>query len=788
MDEKSLEMLEFPKIREVLAEFTSFDISSEMALALKPSIDPERVSLLLTQSAEARDLTTSHPNFSTGRVIDIRENIMMATKEKILDALALVRIQETIASMNRLRASFSKISNEYPSLASIANRIVPLADLEDEIGRCIDKTGDVLDAASPDLANLRQQVRVLHRQLLNRMEMIVKTLGAQNLLQDSIITERSGRYVIPVKAELQHEVRGIIHDISNTGATVFIEPLTVVEVGNDLRQAVLEEEREIQRILSELSSEVGANSEEILQNLMLYAEIDLAMAKAQYAQSMKAVEPSISIGERGTGTLKLVKARHPLLKEKAVPLSVEIGKDFSTLIITGPNTGGKTVALKTIGLLVLMAQSGIPVPASEDSCVPVFDNVFADIGDEQSIEQTLSTFSWHMSNIVRIMDASTSKSLILLDELGGSTDPMEGAALARAILLHFHNTRASSVATTHYSELKVFAHSMDGMQNASLEFDPVTLTPTYRMMLGIPGGSNALAIASQIGLSSEIIESAKTMLSKGAQEIEDLLADLMVEKQEARMLSEELEREKQNIEKIRNEAGIQLKEIQDQRTHVLQAVKERITREAAQLHRQIRQVESELKKTKAKASVESARKELDTIREALAGPDWQVETAPLQTDSDDAETDFIDVGDTVRVIDTSFKGTVISRSEKGDVLEVRVGRMKIKVSYWDVQKMEALDEKPVMRSFIIEEAPEKKRRSIELDLRGKRADEVEPELDSYLNDVSIAGFHEVRIIHGYGTGTVRQIVRDMLASYPLVKSFRFGKWDEGGDGVTIVKL
>ncbi|MCD5413116.1 MAG: endonuclease MutS2, partial [Dehalococcoidia bacterium] len=526
MDAKSLEMLEFPRVREILAGFTSFSASRDLAMSLQPSSDPELVTLLLTQSTEARRLLAANPGFSIGAAGDVREAAEMAARGKILEPQTLVDVQTTLAAARRLRSSLAKLASEFPSLWGIAERIVVLPRLEEDIARCIDPAGDLLDTASAQLADLRRRLREKRRQLLDRLDGIIKSAKGQRLVQEPLVTEREGRYVIPVRVELQKEMKGIVHDVSNTGATVFVEPWMTVDLGNEQRQLAIEEQREVERILAALSADVGANQAAISGDVALIAELDLALAKARYAEMARATEPLIVADITGDGSssqpgaLRLVAARHPLLKAKAVPLSVEIGNDFSTLIITGPNTGGKTVALKTIGLLTLMAQSGMPIPASEESCIPIFDNVFADIGDEQSIEQTLSTFSWHIGNMVRIIETSTRRSLVLLDELGTSTDPNEGAALARAILLHFQSKRTSVVATTHYSDLKVFAHTTPGMQNASLEFDPVTLAPTYHLTVGIPGGSNALAIASQLGLSSEIVASAREMLTRGTAEIE----------------------------------------------------------------------------------------------------------------------------------------------------------------------------------------------------------------------------------------------------------------------------
>ncbi|MDY6892433.1 MAG: endonuclease MutS2, partial [Chloroflexota bacterium] len=486
MDEKSLEMLEFPKAREILARFTSFSASQHLALNLRPSSDPALISQLLSQSAEARHLLSLEPDFSIGGSVDIRGDVEMATRGKVLDPQVLLTVEATLAIIRRVRAGIQKHSDEFPLLWSIAENIVELPHIEEEIKRSISPTGELLDSASTELAALRSQSKETNQQLLEHLEYIIHSPQAQRLLQDSFISEREGRYVIPIRIELRKEMKGIVHDVSNTGATAFVEPWSTVEMGNELRQLTIEEKREIERILTAISAEIWAYEAEISHNVELLAEIDLALAKARYAARVNATEPTIDLASRskpgkqspGAGALRLINARHPLLGDKAVPLTVELGNDYSILIITGPNTGGKTVALKTIGLLTLMTHAGIPIPAAAESCIPILDGVFADIGDEQSIEQTLSSFSWHMGNIVHILRSATERSLVLLDELGTSTNPGEGAALARAILLDFLARGNIAVATTHFSELKMFAHTTPGLRNASLDFDPVTLMPT----------------------------------------------------------------------------------------------------------------------------------------------------------------------------------------------------------------------------------------------------------------------------------------------------------------------
>jgi len=462
LDDKSLRILEFHRIREILAGFTSFSASRELAAGLRPVSDYAAISLSLKQPAEARRLLSLEPGFSIGGVADIRETARIAALGRVLEPAELLEVRCTLEAVRKLRSSLTRLSEELPLLWAIAGGTTALPGLEESINRCISPAAELLDSASPALAAIRHRLKELREHLLDRLHSIINSPRGQRIAQEPIVTEREGRYVIPIKIESRKEIKGIVHDISNSGATLFIEPWSTLPMGNELRELTLQERHEIDKILTGLSAKVAEYEAEISRNIALVAELDLALAKARFAGKFGASEPVvIPPGEKlaGGAGLRLVAARHPLLGERAVPMTLEIGQDFSILIITGPNTGGKTVALKTIGLLSLMAQAGIPIPASEESRLPVFDSIFADIGDEQSIEQTLSTFSWHIGNIVRIINSATENSLVLLDELGISTDPAEGSALARSILLHFLSLGTVTVATTHYSDLKAFART-----------------------------------------------------------------------------------------------------------------------------------------------------------------------------------------------------------------------------------------------------------------------------------------------------------------------------------------
>jgi DNA mismatch repair protein MutS2 len=785
MDEKSLEILEFPKIREILAGFTSFSASRELAFDLKPLHDYERISLLLRQTAEARQLLNLDRSFSIGSMLDVREKTKLAALEGVLEPASLLEIQQTLAALHELHRYLKSIASDFPLLWDIGKGIAELKQIEKDIGSCLGPDGEVLDTASTALSDIRQQLRETRGQIQERLETIVKSARGRRILQEDVITEREGRYVILVKTECRHEIKGIVHDISNTGATVFMEPTVTVGLGNAMRELVIEERREIERILQVLSAEVGAHHDDISQNIALAAELDLVLAKARYAKRIKATESIIIAPDNDkamknqNGYLKLVDARHPLLGDKAVPFSLELGRDFSVLVITGPNTGGKTVTLKTLGLLSLMAQAGMPIPASGESQIPLFDGIFADIGDEQSIEQTLSSFSWHMGNVVRIIRSATGKSLVLLDELGTSTDPAEGSALARAVLRYFLVRGTLAVATTHYSDLKAFAHATAELQNASLEFDPITLTPTYRLTVGTPGGSNAMATAARLGIPMEIINDARSMLSEGSQELEKLLGSLMAEKQTIESLQRELKADRDEYVRHSAELSSELQRIKAEERQALREARDAIVKETAGLHREIRQAMAELRKQKSQEGIERARQTLAEVRQKLDSEAWQ----PKAEEAEQLD-ESIKTGDTVQVKEVGLTATVLSISEESQEIEVQSGRSKMTLSLDSVAKIKPLDTNisPIKIQSAARRVP------MEFDLRGKRADEVEPALDSYLNDAAQSNLPEVRIIHGIATGTVRNIVREFLARHPLVKSFRAGERHEGGDGATVVRL
>jgi len=617
MDAKSLELLEFPKVRELIAGYTAFSPGHELALNIQPLTDRTRISLLLEQSAEARRLLDEDSAFDIGDISDIREPVRLTALGKVLEPLELLEVQQALSTSHRIRRGINRHATDLPRLWEVAGGITEIPEIEKEISRCLTPAGEILDSASTQLSSIRHRLKKVREQLYSRLEATLKSAKGRRIVQEPIITERDGRYVIPIKVENRKDIKGIVHDVSNTGATIFIEPWATLDMGNELRQLTSEEKYEIERILRDISLKLAARQEEIIRNINIIAELDLIVAKAKYARRYNAMEPVLGEVNDGVGVFKLINARHPLLGDKAVPLSVEIGSDFSILVITGPNMGGKTVALKTVGLLSAMALSGLPVPASDQSRIPVFDGIFADIGDEQSIEQTVSTFSWHMGNIVRIIKESSGKSLVLLDELGASTDPAEGSALARSLLLYLLSRNTITVATSHYDELKAFAHFTRGLRNASLDLDPETKMPTYHLTIGVPGGSNALAVAEHLGLPLDIINSAREMMGKGTQELESLLTDLNAERGRLTLLRRELEEQRKDLTGKNTELEKKAEEVRIRERRLIEETRDMIVREAASLQKDIRQATADLRKVKSKEDIEKAKTALANVQRQL---------------------------------------------------------------------------------------------------------------------------------------------------------------------------
>jgi len=785
MDSKSLELLEFEHAKARVARHAAFELGRRAIEAVQPLTDLETIEERLAECAEARHLLSMLPDFAVGAVTDIRPAVSLASQGKVLEPWELLEIATTLEAAAGTRHRLEELAEELPRLWAIARLLSDLTALARDITRGIGPSGEILDSASPRLMEIRRELIDRRRELVGRLEQFATSPEGQHLVSDTVVTQREGRYVIPVKSELRRELQGIVHDVSNSGATVFIEPWSMVESGNALREMELEERTEIERLLRVRSEAVGEHREEVAHDVKAITNLEIAVAKARYAWDVKATEAVLIEPAGQSPQVDLRDARHPLLGATAVPLSLKMGIDPTVLVVTGPNTGGKTVLLKTVGLMAAMTQSGLPIPASEGTMLPVFDGIFADIGDEQSIEETLSTFSWHVSNLVRIVSGSTNRSLVLLDEPGSATDPTEGSALARALLEHFRGKGTLTIAATHYTDVKVFAHTTPGLQNASLQFDPVTRKPTYRLQMGFPGGSNALATAERLGLPAEVIESARQMLPRAEQDLAALLTDLEREKRDAATVREELERERTAVSVLRRETEDELARLRSEERRTVNEARDNLVRELASLHRQIRGASTELRKTRTKEQVERARHTLKETQQRLEAPDMQP-PAPDEGPAEPVDDGLIRVGDTVRIRGTLTEGTVLSLSDKTFQVEVQCKQTRLWLGVDSVDKV-APSLRPQAPGVSIKsnKATDVPR---ELYLLGKRAEEVEPELDSYVNAASVARLRSVRIVHGAGTGTLRSIVRDWAARSPLVSESRPGDRSEGGDGVTVLEL
>lgn len=781
MDLKSLQLLEFNRILEIIAGYSSFSKSRDILLALEPSVDINEVNASLSRSSEARKLLQVEPAFSLDGIKDITGLALASTRGKILEPLQLLEVAQAVNICSRVQAVAGSREKDLPLLSDMAGRMVDLKPLEREITKAISPGGEIMPSSSSRLAQIRHELKTVREKLLGELDAIVKSEAAKSL-QEAIVTQREGRYVVPVRIENKRDIKGIVHDVSNTGATVFIEPWSTIDTGNELKQLELEEIREIEKILAGLSTRVGSYSEEIATNLEIAARIDVELAKARFASSAGAAEPEVSALEKDR-SLKLVRARHPLLKGRAVPLDLEIGREYSTLVITGPNTGGKTVALKTIGLFCLMAQAGLPVPADAATHLPVFDGVYADIGDEQSIEQTLSSFSWHMGNISRILKLATSKSLVLMDELGTSTDPVEGSALAASVISHLYKQGTMTVATSHFNELKALAHTTPGIKNAAFEFDPVTLMPTYRIVPGVPGGSNALITASRLGVPDHIIQAAKERLSSQDRAVDSLLFELANEQTSARNATREAEVARKEAEKLRDALSRELEQLKKEKERIINRARDEVVMEFSSLNREIRDISAELRKSRSRKQLQIAQADLEKVRTRFRELDGGESSKPEET----AETGEINPGDIVWLNDLGMEARVIAFNSVTGQITAESGSLRFSLDSANVSRVKP-GGGPTEKKYIALPKLPRQRASMELDLRGRRADEVELELENYLDSAIGANLETARIIHGHGTGVVRQIVRDYLSRQKLVKSFRPGESNEGGDGVTVVKL
>lgn len=792
MNQKALETLEYKKIIAQLKREMGSAASAKLADELTPLTSEKIIKEELRSTTEAVDLIVRKGPLPTGGLYDIREALLLAKKGGSLTMRQLLEVQNVLGISSEVVAFMHDDAlPELKHIGEMVDLIVEFTVLEKEISRCILTEDEMADNASPKLKDIRRSIHQQNQVIKNKLSRIITSSSNKTYLQDAIVTMRDGRYVIPVKQEYRSFFPGMVHDQSKGGATLFIEPQGVVELNNKLRELEVEEQLEIARILAELSSRVAEHYREIRSNLELLTKLDFIMAKGKLSCKMHASEPKIDTD----GELRLISARHPLIEyKKAVPVDIRIGGDYRTLIITGPNTGGKTVSLKTAGLLVMMAQSGLHIPASHASTLPIFGEVFADIGDEQSIEQSLSTFSSHMKNIVSIIDKASYDSLVLVDELGAGTDPTEGAALAIAILERFYDSGALTMATTHYNELKKYALATSGVENAAMEFDVETLTPTYRLLIGVPGKSNAFEISKKLGLSESVIERATEHIKHGDMEFENVISSIEDDKRKAAADRLDAESMRAEIEERLKKLEEKEKAISEKRADIIAEAK----REARELLRETKSAVKDVQKDLRRLQKSGAHTNLNTgaleksRRKINEAEDLVSEKVVKQVNSEPVSADTLKIGDRVKLLTIGQNGTILSLPDEKGNLMINIGALKVKARLQDLMLInEGKDRKPQAKSSSKYGSLLRSKSSsvsASINVMGKNLDDALADVEKYLDDVYMAGLDMVSIIHGRGGGILKDGIRQMLKRKKYVDSYGAASYNDGGEGVTIVRM
>ncbi|MEQ6049779.1 endonuclease MutS2 [Lysinibacillus capsici] len=784
--ERALKTLEYDKVRQQVASYCTSSIGKSAIEELVPQTDFDKVVQLLEEMDEGLSILRVKGNVPMGGIFDVRPSARRAQIGGMLAAVELMEISSTIRASRILRNFIEDLEADevidIPHFISKKEAMPVLTGLQHEINNCIDDNGAVLDSASQTLRSIRQSLRAEEGKVRSKLESLIRGSNAAKMLSDTLVTIRNDRFVIPVKQEYRHHYGGIVHDQSSSGQTLFIEPDSVVQANNEIHRLKMKEQAEIERILLALSAMVQEVASDLFNLVKVLGDIDVILAKGKYGQANKCTMPKMN----QDGYIRLIRARHPLLPiESAIPNDIEFGKDITAIVITGPNTGGKTVTLKTVGLCTLMAQAGLPVPALDGSELAVFEQLFADIGDEQSIEQSLSTFSSHMVNIVDILQKFDHESLVLFDELGAGTDPQEGAALAISILDEVHGRGARVMATTHYPELKAYGYNRPGVANASVEFDIETLSPTYRLLIGVPGRSNAFEISSRLGLPESIIDRAKGFTGTDRHEVESMIASL----EETRRQSED---DAERSHALLLESEILRKELQDK----LQAYEERKEALDKKAKEKARKIVDEAKREAEAiiAELREMRKNADQVvkeHELIEARKRLEEATPLEDNKVlkkaaqvKARAQNLVVGDEVKVLSYGQRGTLLEKVSNTEWV-VQMGILKMKISDSDLEYIKP-EKEPVLRT-----AGVKNRNShvkLELDLRGERYEDAIVRTEKYIDDALLSNYGRVSIIHGVGTGALRQGIQSYLKKHKRVKSFRFGEAGEGGLGVTVVEL
>ena len=824
MNPHTIRVLEYDKILTRLATFCAFGGGEELATSLLPSDDLRTISEWLEQTDEACRLLDQKTDIYFGGVHDVRHIIAKSERGSILMPTDLVEVRTTLMRARTLRNTLTRLNRQFPRLADIAFAIEPCEHVIGEISRCINDRAEVVDSASAELGRIRAQLRVAQDRLLSTLDRLVQNIAVTPYLQEAIVTQRQGRYVIPVRSEFKGQIQGIVHDQSASGATYFIEPLTVVEQNNAVRELELEEEKEVRRILTELSDLVADEGLYINRNVQVLSQLDFTFAKAKYAFEIEATAPKIvgfqqnrveifagfdeDTNEERTiqhpgSVVNFRQARHPLLDpQSVVPIDVYYSDDYYVLVVTGPNTGGKTVTLKTVGLLTLMAQSGLMIPVEEGSELSIFEGVYADIGDEQSIEQNLSTFSSHMTNIIRILEEADPQSLVLLDELGAGTDPDEGSALAAALLENLRDRGITTLATTHYSDLKLYAHNTPGVRNASVEFDVENLSPTFELSIGLPGRSNALTIARRLGLNPVIVDDAEKNVRPESLEVEGMLEDVRRARQEARRVLEQAKERERHAQVIEEDLHFQLVRIEEARRQVVAETRSTMQNELAEIRREIENFRRQMAKGGVGAG-NAHTQFLTEAREAVSRREVDVEGRVERDVATPASPEAqvrgpIEKGDRVFVPTLQATGEVLGvdfRNGAPHEADIQVGNFRLKLPVRRLElrsKAQSTDASPPQAVVKLQSKAKTNLAGssslTELDLRGERVDAGLQRLEGYLDDAYLENLPWVRIIHGKGTGAMRDAVRAALQGHPLVSRYRPGALGEGDDGVTVANL
>jgi len=784
MEGQTIKALEYAKIINRLVDACTFAGSKELAAGLSPSANYAEVIERQRETTEARNLWRLYPQVPLGGIRDLRAILVRIQKGGLLEPGDLLNFLDTLEASRKLSNFFRKVEGDFPILKALAGELKSFPLLEQRLKDSVASDGTLADTASPALKRVRQEIKSTRAQVRERLESMVRSAEVQKYLQENLVTTRQGRFVLPVRQEYRHQVPGLVHDQSGSGATLFIEPMAVVELNNRLRELLSREQAEIEKVLRELSDLVRSHQEELTATMTGLSQIDLILAKGTLSISMDARE--VYWVDRREINLK--NARHPLLKGEAVPLDIELGTTFDVLVITGPNTGGKTVALKTVGLLSLMGQAGLHLPVGEGTSLGVFKKIFADIGDEQSIEQSLSTFSSHMTKIVRLLNDTDSTSLVLLDELGAGTDPAEGSALARAILEELQARGSLVIATTHYSELKTYAYSRPRVENASVEFDPVSLKPTYRLKLGLPGQSNAFEISRRLGLPDKVVNQAREFMDTEEIEVSELISGLTADRHEARETLEKARRLERETQEIRDKLIAEEREFQERKADILARAYQEANLVVQKAKDQAGQILAEFKARLAEADRrvydDAAREARERLKEIQA----EVTEKETRHHLKEGGLKQVKLGQGVWLPSLNQRAEVISLPDNQGNLTVQAGVIKISVNLRDLREANQPEPKVKLQGEKGLLSQKSREISPELDLRGTTAEEALLLVDKYLDDASLVGLPRVRLIHGKGTGALRKALQEHLKGHPQVKSFRNGGPGEGGLGVTVAEL